>query len=231
MVHAMCRFIVLVLFLALAHSTTVHASPIHLGFTAMIGPGNSIDNQNIFGEGAGADLLHQIIVGAVTIDPAALVEVCGNGGGCYGDFGAGAISVSFTLNGITAGVVSTGRLGYFGSRSAGLVSISDPEDGNCNYLAVGATSEDGMVQASIGVLFNAATLFSAYGNGDPAAAIQSLGSIGGGLGLVSGGITLMTPIEHLDARILAIEVPEPAGLVLVGVGLAGLAAARRKSIC
>jgi hypothetical protein len=112
--------------------------------------------------------------------------------------------------------------------SGGLVNICDPLDGGSNYLAVGAASPNGMVEQSIGVLFDNATLFSAYGGGDPTVAIDSLGIIGGGAGLVKGGITLMSPVEHIDATILSIDVPEPAGLALFGVALAGLWIVRRK---
>jgi hypothetical protein len=120
--------------------------------------------------------------------------VCGAVGGCYGDFGAGAISVSFCLTGVSATVVSNGSLGYFGNRSGGMVSIDDSSGGGCDYLAAGATNRDGMVEESIGVLFDNATLFSAHG----------------------GGIILMTPAEHLDARIFTIRVTEPASLPLLG---------------
>jgi hypothetical protein len=225
---AASRFILLTCALSLTLSAVARANPTTIAFTAMIGSGNNIDIRNVFGEGIGANLTGQVIAGSISIDPGPLTELCGAGGACYGDLGAGAISVSFTLNGVTSTVVSTGRMGYFGGRSGGSVVISDPSDGGFNYLAVGATSADGMVQESIGVLFNNATLFSAYGGGDPAAAIASLGSIGDGAGLVSGGITFMTPTEHLDARILTIDVPEPSGLGLLGVGLAALRTARRK---
>jgi hypothetical protein len=156
------------------------------------------------------------------------------------------VSVSFTLNGITSAIVSSGTLGYFGGGSGGLIEIHDPSDGGSNYLAADATTADGMERQSIGALFGTATLFSACGGGDPAVAIGSLGSIGGGSGLVSGGVTYMSPDEHLDARILGIDVPstevfgievsamhvrgidiaEPGGLTLLVVAVAGLALAR-----
>ncbi|WP_158927523.1 hypothetical protein [Acidisphaera sp. S103] len=227
MILAASRFLLPVCVLLLTLSSMARANPT-IAFTAMVGSGNNIDTEDIFAEGYGANLSGQVITGSVSIDPAPLTQQCGASGACYGDFGAGAVSVSFTLNGITSTVVSTGTLGYFGNSSGGLVSICDPADGGDNYLAVGAASPDGMVQESIGVLFDDATLFSAYGGGDPAAAIDSLDSIGGGSGLVKGGITFMSPVEHLDATILTIDAPEPAGLAVLAVGLVGLRIVRRK---
>lgn len=229
MVFSASRIIPLALGFVLTLSAVAHADPTVLSFTARIGSSNSIDTEDVFGEGFDANLAGQIITGSVSIDPAPLAELCSSGGACYGDFGAGAISVSLSLNGITSTVVSTGTLGFFGSSSGGSVVICDPSDGVSNYLAVGAASPDGMVQQSIGAMFRTATLFSAYGGGDAAAAIGSLDSIGDGAGLVAGGITLMSPVEHLDATLLGIEVvPEPACLTLFGVALGGLAAVRRR---
>jgi hypothetical protein len=230
-VLAASRSIWLICALSLTLCHVARANPIVIAFTAMIGSGNqnTFDTDNFFGEGAGANLNGQVITGSVSIDPAPLIQQCSTGPACYGDFGAGAVSVSFTLNGITSTMVSTGTLGYFGGDSGGSVQISDPSHGLDNYLAVGAASPNGMVQQSIGVLFNIATLFSAYGGGDPAVAVATLDAIGNGTGLVKGGITLLTPDEHLDATILTIEaVPEPTSLVLFGIALAGLATARRK---
>jgi hypothetical protein len=224
-VRLVSRLAVLLAALPLLLPGMARAAPIMIHFTAQVAGGNSIDTDDVFAEGAGANLRGQIITGSVTIDPAFLTQACGGVGACYGDFGAGAISVSFTLNGITSTVMSSGTIGYLGNRSGGSVSIRDRRHGGVNYLDAGATSADGMVQQSIGVLFNNATLFDAPG-GDPADAIYSLGRIGGGKGLVKGGITYMSPVEHLDAVILSIEVPEPAALSLFGLGLLLLAAAR-----
>jgi hypothetical protein len=216
---------------ALIDPIVSHAEPVTIAFTAQVGAGNSIDTEDVFGEGYGANLAGQVIDGSVTIDPAPLKELCDSGGACYADEGAGAISVSFTLNGITSTVVSTGTMGYFGGLSGGSVQINDLSDGGDNYLAVGATSPDGMVQESIGALFDNATLFDAYGGGDPATAIASLDSIGGGTGLVKGGITYMNPVEHLDATILIIDVPEPGALPVFGAALLLLATARQRLTC
>jgi hypothetical protein len=221
------RFLPLAFALVLVHPDAPRAEPITIEFIAQIGTSNAIDTADVFGEGYGANLAGQVIAGSVTVDPSPLTELCATGGACYGDFGAGAISVSFTLNGITSTTISTGTTGYFGGRSGGSVVICDPSDGGNNYVAVGASSPDGMVQQSIGALFTVATQFDAYGNGDPGTAIDSLDAIGNGSGLVKGGITYMNPVEHLDATILSIHIPEPAGLAVFGVGLLALAAARR----
>lgn len=221
------RFLALALALVLIQPAASWADPMNIRFAARVGTQNSIDTADVFGEGAGADLTGQIIAGLLTIDPTHLTQVCPAGGACYGDFGAGAISVSFTLNGITSTTVSTGTMGYFGGLSGGWVLICDTNNGGNNYFGAGATSADGMVQQSIGALFSVASLFDAYGNGDPAAAIGSLGVFGDGSGLVKGGITYMNPVEHLDATIVAIDVPEPAALPVFGVVLLVLARLRR----
>lgn len=241
----MSRCLLPVCALALTIGAAAQAAPVTVDFSAIIGTHNSTDTEDVFGEGLGANLAHQIIVGSVIINPASLSEVCTGGAACYSDFGAGAISISFTLNGITTTVVSRDIPGSFINRAAGSVSISDPSHGGSNYLGAAATGADGMMQASIGALFNNATLFSAYGNGDPLAAIGSLASIGDGAGLVGGGITLLTPAEHLDATILSIgiqratppissndgvSVPEPAAITLFGAGLCGLGATRRRRV-
>ncbi len=243
MVPPLSRLLLPVCVLALTIATAAQAAPITIDFSAIIGTRNSIDTDDVFGEGLGANLAHQIVAGSVIIDPAPLSQVCTGRATCYSDFGAGAILISFTLNGITTTVVSRNIPGSFINRAAGSVSIGDPSHGGSNYLGVAATGADGMMQASIGALFNNATLFSAYGNGDPSAAIGSLASIGDGAGLVGGGITLLTPAEHLDATILSIgiqraappissnsgvSVPEPATITLVGAGLCGLGATRRR---
>jgi hypothetical protein len=180
------RLLALAFPLTLIHSSAPRAAPVALEFTAQVGPRNNIDTEDVFGEGYGANLTGQIIAGSLTIDPTLLTELCLTGSACYGDFGAGAISVSFTLNGVTSTTVSAGTQGYFGGRSGGSVLICDPSDGSDNYLAVGASSPDGMVQQSIGALFTVATRFDAYDKGDPGTAIVSLGAIGGGLGLAEG---------------------------------------------
>jgi hypothetical protein len=222
---AKIRIIVLFAAMTLVHVAVSRADPIIIQFTARVGTSNSIDAADIFNEGYGANLAGQIIAGSVTIDPTPLTALCGSGGACYADFGAGAISVSFTLNGVTSTIVSTGTLGYFGNRSGGSLLVNSPGNGGDNYLAAGATSPDGMVQESIGALFVNATLFDAsFG---PTVAVSSLATIGGGTGLVAGGITYMNPMEHLDATILGIDVPEPGGITMFGMALMMLVAARR----
>ncbi len=148
MVLSVIRFVWLVCAVVLTLPSLAWADPITITFTAMIGADNNnvVDTDGVFGEGVGANLNRQVIVGSVSIDPTSLSERCGPGGACYADYGAGAVSVSFTLNGITSTVVSTGTLGYVGNSSGGLVQISDPTDGLCNYLAVGSTSPNGMLQ-------------------------------------------------------------------------------------
>lgn len=223
------RFIVVLFALVVIQSAAPRAEPIAIRFTAQVAASNATDTADVFGEGFGADLTGQIITGLLTIDPAHLTQLCPAGGACYADFGAGAVSLSFTLNGITSTTVSTGTMGYFGGHSGGSVLICDPTpgDGYNNYLEAGATSSDGMVQQSLGALFSVATLFDAYGNGDPTTAINSLKVIGNGSGLAKGGITYMNPVEHLDAVILSIEIPEPAALPLFGAALLLLARTRR----
>lgn len=210
--------------------TVARADVLTLNLAAVIGAGNSIDAEDVFNEGFGADLAGQAFAVSIGIDTSALTSVCGSGGGCYGDFGAGAISVGFTLNGVTSTTVSTGTMGYFGGRSGGQVSIGDPMDGGYNYLSIGAASADGMVRQSIGVMFDAATLFSAYGGDaadpDPVAAVESLRAIAGGAGLVAGGITFLSPVEHLDATVTGISVPEPGALAVFAIGLVGLRVGR-----
>lgn len=214
--------------LVAVHSASASADPTIVSFAALIGFSNDIDTADVFNEGYGADLAGQIITGSVTIDPGPLGALCASGGACYADFGAGAISVSFTLNGVTTAENSIGTLGYFGNRSGGSVDINSLADGGDNYLAAGATSADGMIQQSIGVLFNNATAFSASSNA--AAAIASLTAIGGGTGLVVGGITYMNPVEHLDATIIGVDVPEPAGFGVFGMALLAVMMVRRTRI-
>jgi hypothetical protein len=150
------RLLALAFPLTLIHSRAPRAAPVALEFTAQVGPRNNIDTEDVFGEGCGANLAGQIIAGSLTIDPTLLTELCLTGSACYG------------------------------GRSGGSVLICDPSDGSDNYLAVGASSPDGMVQQSIGALFTVATRFDAYDKGDPGTAIVSLGAIGGGLGLAEG---------------------------------------------
>ena len=94
MVLTMFRRILLTGALIAALSTGARADPITIAFTAQIGSSNNVDSQNIFGEGFRADLASQIITGSVSIDPVALTQKCSSGGACYGDFGAGSITVS-----------------------------------------------------------------------------------------------------------------------------------------
>lgn len=219
------RFVVLLATMTLFHVAASHAYPTVVRFTARVGTSNNIDMANTFNEGYGANLTGQIIYGSITIDPGPLAGLCASGGACFADFGAGALAVSFTLNGMTATVVSTGTLGYFGGRSGGSLAVNSLGSGGDNYLAAGVTSPDGMVQESLGALFNNATLFDAAAS--PVFAVSSLSTIGAGAGLVAGGITYMNPVEHLDATILGIDVPEPGAVPVFGMALMMLSAARR----
>jgi hypothetical protein len=71
------------------------------------------------------------------------------------------------------------------------------------------------------------TSFDVSGNGDPGTAIDSLGVIGNRSGLGKGDITYMNPLEHLDATILTIGIPEPAALSLFSAVLLLLVRVRR----
>lgn len=216
-----------------------HATPLTIDFTATIGTSNNIDTGDVFGEGYGANLTGQEIDGSITIDPSPFVQACSSIDPCWGDFGAGALTVSFTLNGITATVTSSGTLGFLGDRSGGSVSITDSTHGNSFEIA--AASPDGMVEETVGAAFGNSTLFDAYGGGDPNTAIGSLDAIGQGNGLVWGGITYLSPVEHLDATIDSIDaiqvatvttsdndIPEPSGNGLLGLAVAALWRARRR---
>jgi hypothetical protein len=130
------RIPVLAVALMLLHPGSLRADPITIHFTAKIGTSNNIDWEDVFNEGAGANLKGQIIAGAVTIDPTPLTNLCGTAAACYGDLGAGAVSVSFTLNGVTSTVVSSGTLGYFGGRSGGSILISDRSHGGRDGAAI-----------------------------------------------------------------------------------------------
>lgn len=219
------RFIVLLAAMTLVQVAASHADPMIVRFTARVGASNNIDVANVFNEGYGANLAGQIVSGSIMIDPMPLAGLCASGGACFADFGAGAFAVSFTLNGVTSTVVSAGTLGYFGGRSGGSLAVNSLGNGGDNYLAAGVTSPDGLVQQSLGVLFNNATLFNAASS--PVVTVSSLSMIGGGTGLVAGGITYMNPVEHLDATILGIDVPEPGAVPVFGMALMMLMAARR----
>lgn len=219
-------------------SFTAHAAPLTIDFTATIDSSNNVDTVGVFGEGYGANLTGQVIGGSITIAASPFVQACATGDACWGDFGAGAIIMSFTLNGVTASVTSTGTLGFLGNRSGGSVSITDTTNGGSNSFEIGAASPDGMVEETVGALFSISTLFNAYGGGDPNAAIGSLDAIGLGTGLAWGGITYLSPVEHLDATIDSIvaiqqattsnDIPEPSEFGLLGLGVAGLLRARRR---
>ncbi|HEX2942293.1 MAG TPA: hypothetical protein VHO91_14685 [Rhodopila sp.] len=241
-VGRLCRVIMVALATGCVVPAAAYADAVTIDFSATVGAVNSIDIGNLFGEGANVNLAGQTMYGIATIDPSALVERCVTAGACYADNGAGAMTMRFTLNGITHSVISAGTLGYLGNTSGGLVSINDLAHGGDNYLSVGVTSPDGLLQESIGALFNAATLLSAYGTGtqnasgsqvsagSASAAITSLAAIGGGGGLVAGGITLLTPLEHIDATVTSISAPEPASCVLLLPSLCGLWRVRRRRV-
>lgn len=230
--------------LALIAASAAQATPLTIDFTASIGSTNNRDLGNVFNEGPDADLTGQVLAGSITIDPSALANPCGADAACYHDFSAGAVSISFALNGITSTVISDGMEGMFGIRAPGTVSIHDSSHGGVNYVAAAVTGSDGMTQQSIGALFDSATLFSALADGDPSAAIASLANIGDGGGLVKGGVTFLSPVEHLDATILSIgvrrlalagpstdfsvKVPEPASIAVFGLALGALRMVRRK---
>ncbi len=178
------------------------AGPVVIHFTASIQSGT--DPANLFGEAADPDLAGQILTGSVSIDPAAMTPASESDGISYGDFGAGAVSVSVALNGMSLNAVSSGTIGYFGNRSGGEVTVGDLADGGYNYMDAGASTPDGMVQVSLSALFNRSVALSA-------ASVGSLAAIGDGKGLTVGGVTVMTASgEHVTAALLFMSVPEPA---------------------
>ena len=229
MSHTAVRLAAIVLMLLMSPLTTAARADVTLNFQARIGTINNIDISDIFHEGAGANLQGQIITGTATVETAGLVQRCGSGGACYGDFGAGSVSISFTLNGVTSTVVSTGTMGYYGYSSGSSVSIMDPAAGHGGYnnFEIAADSPDGLLQEQIGAMYNPQAAFSAYGGSvsapDPTRAVDSLATLDQGQ-MVWGGITLLTPIEHLDAQLLdvSVPVPEPAALGLAFILLAAL---------
>lgn len=206
--------------LALAAATPAMAGPIVIHFAAKVQSG--ADRDNLFQYGANADLAGQILTGSVSVEPEPMIAVPAGAGAAYADFGAGAITFGLTLNSVSLTIVSTGTLGFGGSRSGGELTIEDIGHGGYNYMDVGATSPDGMTQLTLSALFAPSVAFSA-------ASIPSLGAIGGGRGLTAGGITLMTASgEHISATLLSVDVPEPGSLPVLLLAAAVLLFARNR---